>query len=39
LATDTVQVHYRGKLTDGKEFDGSFKRGEPATFPHSRVVP
>jgi len=39
LATDTVQVHYRGRLTDGKEFDSSFKRGEPATFPLNRVVP
>jgi FKBP-type peptidyl-prolyl cis-trans isomerase FkpA len=38
-ATDTVQVHYRGKLTDGTEFDSSFKRGEPATFPLNRVVP
>jgi FKBP-type peptidyl-prolyl cis-trans isomerase FkpA len=39
LATDTVQVHYRGTLLDGKEFDSSFKRGEPASFPLNRVVP
>lgn len=39
LATDTVQVHYRGTLPDGKEFDSSFKRGQPASFPLNRVVP
>ncbi len=38
-ATDTVKVHYRGTLADGKEFDSSYKRGAPATFPLSRVVP
>jgi FKBP-type peptidyl-prolyl cis-trans isomerase FkpA len=38
-ATDTVKVHYRGTLADGKEFDSSYKRGAPATFPLNRVVP
>ena len=38
-ATDTVQVHYRGTLMDGTEFDSSFKRGQPAGFPLNRVVP
>lgn len=38
-AADTVKVHYRGTLADGKEFDSSFKRGRPASFPLARVVP
>ncbi len=37
-ATDAVTTNYRGTLIDGKEFDSSFKRGEPATFPVSGVI-
>ena len=35
---DTVVVQYRGTLPDGKEFDSSYKRGKPATFPLNRMV-
>jgi FKBP-type peptidyl-prolyl cis-trans isomerase len=37
-ATNTVTTHYAGWLTDGKLFDGSFQRGQPASFPLNRVI-
>ena len=37
--TDTVKVNYRGTFPDGREFDSSYKRGEPIEFPLSRVIP
>ena len=37
-ATDTVLVHYEGKLLDGTVFDSSIKRGEPISFPLNRVI-
>lgn len=38
-ATDTVKVHYEGKLLDGTVFDSSIQRGEPVSFPLNRVIP
>lgn len=38
-ATDEVVAHYRGTLIDGEEFDSSYSRGEPATFPVGGLIP
>jgi FKBP-type peptidyl-prolyl cis-trans isomerase len=38
-ATDIVKTHYRGRLTDGTEFDSSYKRNEPAEFAVNQVIP
>ena len=37
-ATDTVTCHYQGTLIDGKVFDSSVQRGQPATFPLQKVI-
>ena len=39
ILSGSVWAHYRGTLPDGKEFDSSYKRGEPIAFPLSRVIP
>ena len=36
---DTVEVHYRGTLVDGTEFDSSYSRGQPVSFGVNQVIP
>ena len=38
-ADEVVKVHYRGTFPGGKEFDSSYSRGEPTSFPLNRVIP
>ncbi len=38
-ANDQVQVHYKGTLISGEQFDSSYDRGQPATFPLKNVIP
>ena len=38
LASDTVKAHYKGTLLDGKEFDNSFKRGQPFSAPLRALI-
>jgi FKBP-type peptidyl-prolyl cis-trans isomerase FkpA len=38
-ASDVVKIHYRGMLINGTEFDSSYKRNEPVTFPLNKVIP
>ena len=38
-ANNSVKVHYRGVLDNGNEFDSSYKRSQPATFPLGGVIP
>ncbi len=37
-AASTVKVHYKGTFPDGREFDSSYKRGQPIEFPLNRVI-